>query len=182
MTKPAEFQESPYLAKVRLKIGARPDIMCHRQHAGTYCPPRKPDVFIKVAPDGIPDIIGVQMRRVKGDNIRLVETINPNSFNPHEREIDWFYGQMFAIETKSSEGRQRLEQMRWESSFVAMGGVYILAPAPRFDLIFAELGEEPDPECARVAQERFAILKAKVDEYEARSVRRAASHKDRKRR
>lgn len=161
--------ETPWLADVRVGLGARPDIYLWRQHAGLFIPypaaPGQPPT--QVAPDGTADIVGIQIRRVKQPNLRLIQAVNPDSMQPSEREVDYFYGAGFMIETKSSRGTQNLAQRRVESIWRAMGGDYILAPAADWKPIHAVLGAEPDPVCAKIAQERFATLRAVVDAWEA---------------
>lgn len=180
MPKPV-LPESPWLSEVRTGIGARPDIMCWRQHAGLFIPypGTKGLPPTRVAPDGVADIIGLQCRRVTRPNLRLVETINPLSFTPHEREVEHFYGAFFAIETKSSIGTQEISQRRFEAVVCAMHGDYILAPAAEWAPIHAVLGREPDPVCAEAAQAMFKELSAAVDAFEAAQKARAGKRKRR---
>lgn len=162
--------ESKWLAEVRLALGARPDLMLWRQHAGTFCPPSSPKVRVKVAPDGIADIMGCQARRVSGGNISVMETVRPDSMQPHERAIEWFYGQAIAIETKALRGRAEESQKEFEHAFRSAGGIYILAREGQWDVIYAALGEEADPVVAEKAQEVWEQI----------AQERAAAH-DRKR-
>jgi len=174
MTKKADHLETPWQRQVMKALGSRPDIMLWRQCAGKYHPPYHPKEFVQVAPDGIGDIMGLQIRRFDKPNARIIETVNPNAFNPHDREIQFFYAQPFAIETKSDTGKQLDSQRDFEDAFKTMGGVYIIAPAPHWETIWREFGTDPDPLCADEGQRRWRELKAIRDaETAARPVRNA---------
>lgn len=119
-------RESQLLAEVRLFLGQRQDIMAWRMNTGLFRsikngPGDKPRV-IRSNPTGTPDLIGVQAREVDA-----VDMINPDSFQPHEKKYTLVYGQAFAVETKTPEGRQRESQIRWQAAWEARGGIYILA-------------------------------------------------------
>lgn len=171
MTRKAEI---PWMVDVEKALGARPDIMLWRASGGIFCPPKKPKVFMRVGPDGIGDIMGVQLRRLDKPHTVIVETKNPHGFNPMERHIQFFYGQAFAIETKSDTGKQRESQENFEDAFTAMMGVYLVAPAGDWDTIWAEFGQEPDPLCAAEGERLWAEIKQRrQDDEAARPVRRA---------
>lgn len=143
--------ESPWLSKVRRTLGARPDICMWRSHAGTYAA-LDPNVKflkdapkIKVNPDGIGDLMGVQLRRVDVPNVTVTETVNPNSMQPMERPYDHWYGQAIAIETKAAKGKQRQTQLDFERAFRSCGGVYIVSHENQWDVLWHGLGREPDP-------------------------------------
>lgn len=128
--------ESKLLAAIRLAVGARPDFMLSRVNAGVYCAPDNSQVRIRTAPNGFPDIIGTQLRRVK--ITRKMES----TFGRYEDEIWRYYGQAIAIETKAPRGKQSEAQAAWQAAFEAVGGVYVL---PRsVEEVLAVLGEEPD--------------------------------------
>ena len=153
------MSESPWLAEVRRWLGTRPDIMGWRQHAGTFCPPNHPTTRVKVAPDGIGDIMCTQLRRVAGPNIRVMEIVNPDSMQPLERETEWYYGQSCAIETKARGKKQRESQEDFEDAFLSVGGVYIVAHEGQWEPLYATFGEQPDPACAGKWQELWERLK-----------------------
>lgn len=145
--------ESPWVAEVRRAIGSRPDIMLWRQHAGTYAVLDDTKLLrdakkIKVAVDGIADLMGVQLRKVHTDRISVMETVNPNSMQPHERSIEYWYGQAIAIEAKALKGRQRQTQLDFERAFTSCGGRYIVCHAGDWDSLWNEIGREPDPASA----------------------------------
>jgi hypothetical protein len=174
MTKVAQFAETPWQNAIRKALGSRPDIMLWRQHAGKFHPPYKAKQWVQVAPDGIGDIMGVQIRRLDNPHTVIVETKNPHGFNPMERHIEFFYGQAFAIETKSDTGKQEESQENFQDAFTAMMGRYIVAPAPQWEIIWNEFGQEPDPLCAAEGERLWAEIKRKRQEDEAnRPVRRA---------
>lgn len=163
----AKRAEIPWMVDVEKALGARPDIMLWRQHAGLWAPPYDPKRRVRVAPDGIADIMGVQLRRFNRPNCVITETTHPHSFQPHERYIQFFYGQAFAIETKSDTGKPEESQENFHDAFTAMMGVYIFAPAPRWDIIWAEFGQEPDPLCAEEGQRRWAEIRQQRQDEEA---------------
>ncbi len=150
------------MVDVEKALGARPDIMLWRQHAGLWAPPHNPKRRVQVAPDGIADIMGVQLRRFHKDHAKIIEIMRPNSFNPHEAEIQHFYGQAFAIETKGA-GKQRESQEHFEDGFTAMRGVYIVAPQGHWDVIWDTFGREPDLLCAAEGRRLWAEIKARRD-------------------
>lgn len=125
--------ESKFLAEVRLALGARHDIMMFRINTGVYGTEGNK---IRTAPNGTPDILGLQARRIK-----IVETIHPpDSFNPYQRERWIWHGQAFGIETKALKGKQSEAQRNFQTSWVARGGIYILARD--MDTIYRFLGED----------------------------------------
>jgi hypothetical protein len=174
MTKVAQFAETPWQKDVMKALGSRPDIMLYRDMGGTFCPVYKPKTFVEVGPVGIGDIMGVQVRRFDRQNCVITETVNPNGFNPMERQIQFFYGQAFAIETKSRTGNQEETQRDFQDAFTAMMGRYIVAPAPEWDIIWEEFGQEPDELCAAEGERLWSEIKRRRQEDEAnRPVRRA---------
>lgn len=162
------MSESPWLAEVRLWLGNRCDIMGWRQHAGTFCPPNHPTTRVKVAPDGIGDIMGVQLRRVSGPNISVMETVNPNSMQPLERQTELFYGRAFAIETKARGKKQRESQEEFEDAFLSVGGVYIVAHEGQWGVLHAAFGEEPDAACVEKWRDTWERLKREREERRAK--------------
>jgi hypothetical protein len=173
----AKRAEIPWMVDVEKALGARLDIMLWRQHAGLWAPPYDPKRRVQVAPDGIADIMGVQLRRFYNPNAKIIETVMHNVFQPHDRTIEHFYGQAFAIETKSEIGKQEDSQRDFEDAFTAMCGVYVVAPATRWDIIWDEFGREADPLCAAEGQRLWAEIKARRDEEEAAKPIRIARRK-----
>lgn len=116
-------KESTLLAKVRLAIGTRPDIMAFRVNTGVFRPLHGDQKrAIRSAPNGTPDLIGTQLCRIKAFHV-----VNEHSFQPHRKEYHFVYGQAFAIETKTAKGAQRKAQEDWQTAFERVGGLYILA-------------------------------------------------------
>lgn len=62
---PRKREESKLLAQIRLAVGARRDFLLARINVGIYAAPENPKVRIRSAPDGFPDLICTQLRRVK---------------------------------------------------------------------------------------------------------------------
>lgn len=134
-------RESPLSAEVRLAVGSRRDFLLARINTGVFLPidwmPGKPKRHIRSAPTGFPDLSGVQLRRT-----RTITTINPEGFNPLERQ-DWlYYGQTIYVETKSAKGEQRKQQQDWQEICESVGAIYILART--VDDVLRVLGPEPD--------------------------------------
>lgn len=146
MTKKAERYETPWQNDVELALGVRPDMVLWRQMTGKMCPPYKPNVFLQVAPDGLPDLVGFQIRRME-----VMETVNPDSFQPLDRLANKFYAAWLGIECKTDVGKQSPAQVQWQKIIRAHHGIYILAPNGRWDIIWRALGQEPDEACAEEA-------------------------------
>lgn len=133
--------ESRLLARIRLLVGARTDFLVTRINTGVFSAPGKlvhrdgndpltgekwaPQTtagrMIRSAPNGFPDLIGTQLRRV------MARHVQEHTFGRHERDYWHYYGQAIAIETKSSKGLLSDSQAAWKRSFEAMGGLYVLA-------------------------------------------------------
>lgn len=93
------------------------------------------------APDGSPDIRGVQLRRFKESSV-----VGPDSYHPFQR-LEWVYvGQSFAIETELKKGAKplNLQQLQWRDDFEAVGGLYIEAHTMA-DVVDALGVKEPQP-------------------------------------
>lgn len=155
--------ENPWKVDVEKALGSRPDIMLWNQQAGIWAPVSNTRLRVRVAPDGIGDIMGLQLRRFHKEHAKIIEIMRPHSFNPHEAEIQHFYGQAFAIETKDKGRTQRESQENFEDAFTAMHGVYIVAHLGRWDVIWDTFGREADPLCAAEGQRRWAEIKARRD-------------------
>lgn len=116
-------EESNLLARIRLAIGARTDFLVTRINTGVFSAPGDPKSRIRSAPNGFPDLIGTQLRRV------MCRRIREHTFGRHEEDIWHYYGQAVAIETKSTRGELSESQWAWKRSFESMGGLYVLARA-----------------------------------------------------
>ena len=128
--------ESKLLAAIRLAVGSRQDFLLSRVNAGVYAAPESPKVRIRTAPNGFPDIIATQLRRVK---VRMIQETN---FSRYESDEWHVYGQAIAIETKAPRGKQSEAQRDWQLAFEAVGGIYIL---PRsVEEVWAVLGPEDE--------------------------------------
>lgn len=149
----AKRTESPWLIDVELGLGSRPDIVLWRETNGVFARIDNPDAKIKVGTPGWPDLLGFQIRRY-GE----IFTAGKDSFTPVQMTRNRFYGQFFGIETKSSSGSQRAAQIQAEKIFRTLYGIYILAPAGDWAAIHAQLGAEPDEECADEADRLRAEL------------------------
>lgn len=118
---PRKREESTLLARIRLAVGSRPDFLLTRINTGVFSAPANPKTRIRSAPNGFPDLIGTQLRRI-------MEHINiETNFSRYEKD-QWFeFGQAIAIETKSRDGELSHDQMAWKKAFERVGGVYVLA-------------------------------------------------------
>lgn len=86
--------------------------------------------------DGVPPIIGTQLRRVTETEVR-----GPDSYHPFTYRGWKYYGQSFAVD-RAVRGKLNKEQLAWKADFELLGGVYVTAADMR-DVITA-LGNEPD--------------------------------------
>ncbi len=114
--------ESRLLAEIRVAVGSRPDFLLSRINTGVYAAPSAMKTRIRSAPNGFPDLIGTQLRRVL--TRRTVET----NFSRYEGPEYWHtYGQAIAVETKTVKGQLSQAQQAWALAFRKVGGIYILA-------------------------------------------------------
>lgn len=128
--------ESKLLAEIRLQVGSRKDFLINRINTGVFASPDNPKVRIRSAPDGFPDAIGTQIRRVK------VRKVVESNFSRYESDEWHVYGQAIAVETKSLRGPQREAQIAWQAAFERVGGIYILARS--VEDVLTVLGAEPE--------------------------------------
>lgn len=131
-TTPRKRDESKLLADIRLAVGARSDFLLTRINTGVF---QVQGGKVRSAPNGFPDMIGTQHRRVL-EHIR-VET----NFSLHEKQEWHAYGQAIAIETKTVKGRMSDAQKAWRAQFEKVGGIYVLARDVRD--VLEVLGPEP---------------------------------------
>lgn len=131
MTAPRKATESKLLAEIRLAVGARADFLIARINTGVYRAPYQ-TTRIRSAPNGFPDIIGTQLRR-------LAYTYRVHStFSAYEEQRWAYYGQSIAIETKAPKGKLSQAQMDWRDAFEKVGGIYLV---PRsVDEVLQEIG------------------------------------------
>ena len=113
-------EESNLLAQIRLKFGARPDILMVRINTGVF--DAKGGYKVRSAPNGYGDLQLVQRRRVWRKVTRGV-----NSFMPHDEESWFYYGQAIYIETKTTKGKMTKDQINFMNAAMAVGAEYILA-------------------------------------------------------
>lgn len=134
--KPRKAEESRLLAQIRIAVGARSDFLIARINTGVYSAPSSPKTRIRSAPNGFPDVIGTQLRRI-------AYTHRTNmTFSQHEEQRWAYWGQSIAIETKAMKGKLSKDQMNWRDAFERVGGIYIV---PRsVDDVLEVLGNEPD--------------------------------------
>ena len=90
--------EAAIQQNIRLALGMREDIMMFRINVGKFRPLDGGPRVIQSAPEGTPDLLGV---------------ISP--------------GRAFAIEVKTSKGKQGIAQVAWQNAWEKRGGIYILA-------------------------------------------------------
>lgn len=114
-------EESNLLARIRLAVGSRPDFLVTRINTGVFSAPGDAASRIRSAPNGFPDLIGTQLRRIFARRVR------EHTFGRHEEDYWHYYGQAIAIETKSQRGALSDDQRAWRTAFESMGGVYLLA-------------------------------------------------------
>ena len=134
---PEKTREAPFLAQARMHIGSRRDCMVLRINTGVLEAPGKPGSRIRTAPTGTHDLLICQLRRLP-----VRETVNPNWFNPHERTVWHYYGQFVSLETKSMTGTARKQQIAFQDSLIARGGISVFVRT--LDEIDAILGPLPD--------------------------------------
>lgn len=134
--KPRAKEESRLLADIRIAVGARADFLVTRINTGVYAAPGKPRQRIRSAPNGFPDLIGTQLRRVLEMHRR------EHTFGKHEEERVHTYGQTIAIETKAKDGELSDEQRLFRRALEAAGGIYIVARS--VDDVLAVLGDVPE--------------------------------------
>lgn len=90
--------ESELLGKLRLALGCVPGVLLLRINTGVFRPIHgAQDRRIRSAPNGTPDLLGIA------------------------------YAVPLAIETKSARGPQRKAQEDFETAWIKVGGIYILA-------------------------------------------------------
>lgn len=93
------------------------------------------------APDGSPEIRGVQLRRLKETSV-----VGGDGYHPFNK-IEWVYvGQSFAIETEFQKSKNPLSkaQLAWRDAFENVAGLYIEARS--LDDVTEVLGsKEPQP-------------------------------------
>lgn len=127
--------EAVLKANIFMAVGSRIDFMVWNNPVG-LATPIGTERLVKFGVAGAADILGCLLRRVKAMTV-----INPDGFNPLERQ-DWhFYGQMVCIETKSRTGRQRTGQVNFQHAVESVGGIYILART--VEDVLSVLGPEP---------------------------------------
>ena len=90
--------EAAIQQSIRLALGMREDIMMFRINVGKFRPLDGGPRVIQSAAEGTPDLLGV---------------ISP--------------GRAFAIEVKTSKGKQGIAQVAWQNAWEKRGGIYILA-------------------------------------------------------
>ncbi len=132
--------ESQLLAEIRLAVGARPDFLLTRVNTGVYAVPGKPGAAggrVRSAPNGFPDLIGTQLRRI------MYRHIVNSTFSTYEEDRWHYYGQAIAIETKAKRGEMSEAQLAWRAAFERVGGVYILARDVQE--VYMVLGGDPEP-------------------------------------
>lgn len=118
---PRKREESTVLARIRLACGSRADFLLTRINTGVYAAPGKPAQRIRSAPNGFPDLIGTQLRRV------LEMYRREHTFGAHEVERWHVYGQAIAVETKAKNGELSDEQRLFRAAFERVGGIYVVA-------------------------------------------------------
>lgn len=129
-------EESTLLARIRLAIGARPDVLAARINTGVFAAPADPKQRIRSAPNGYPDLPITQSRRIM-QHIR-----KETNFSLYEKD-EWFeYGQSIFIETKSKNGKLSADQKNFKRAAEAVGAIYI-APTTVEEVIDL-LGPVPD--------------------------------------
>lgn len=133
--------ESTLLAQVRLAVGARPDFLVTRINTGVFevATPTGRNARVRSAPDGFPDLIGTQLRRIQAR--KTVE----GGFMRHDKDYWQYYGQAIAIETKAPKGTLSEAQENWRAAFERVGGVYIVARS--VDDVLHELGYDVPEWC-----------------------------------
>lgn len=137
VVKPATAsRESTVLARIRIEVGSRADFLLTRINTGVFSAPRNPKSRIRSAPNGFPDLIGTQLRRV------LEHYKNEHTFGAFEQDRWHAYGQTIAIETKSKDGELSDEQRLFRQALEAVGGIYVLARS--VDDMLAVLGPVPE--------------------------------------
>jgi hypothetical protein len=149
----AKRTESPWKADVMIGLGSRPDIVLWNETIGNFHPIDRPEAIVKVGTPGWPDLMGFQIRRYDEPY-----TAQPGGFQPVQQIRARFYAQVFGIETKSSSGQQRDNQIQAEKIFRAHYAIYILASAGDWAAIHSQLGAEPDDLCAEEADRMRAEL------------------------
>lgn len=132
---PRKREESRLLAEIRLAIGARPDVLIARINTGVYAAPGN-GARVRSAPNGFPDLICTQKRHV------MVHIRRETNFQIYEKNVDHYYGQSIAIETKTLKGRLSEAQCAWRDQFTAVGGIYIVPTS--VDHVIAVLGDVPE--------------------------------------
>ena len=125
------------LARIRLAVGARQDFLVTRINTGVFKvdAPGGREGRVRSAPDGFPDLIGTQLRRI------AAKQTTEGGFMKYEREYWEYVGQAIAIETKAKDGRLSTPQQNWRDAFRRVGGIYVLAKSS--DDVYAVLGYEP---------------------------------------
>lgn len=130
--------ESTLLARIRLAVGSRPDFLVTRINTGVYAAPGHPEQRVRSAPNGFPDLIGTQLRRV----LEHVVVGGEQAMMRYEKDEWRVYGQAIAVETKSTRGELSDAQIAWRDAFERVGGVYVLARS--VDDVYAVLGYQAE--------------------------------------
>lgn len=131
-------REAPFQSAARVLIGSRRDCFILRINTGVFQPiDGDQNRKIRSAPTGTHDLLVCQLRRVM-----LPVTINPGGFTPHQTEQPFYYGQFISFETKSLTGPARKQQLAFQDSLIARGGISVFVRTEQE--ILDVLGPEPD--------------------------------------
>ena len=112
---------------IRLALGMRDDIFMFRINVGVFRPLHGDQKrAIRSAPDGTPDLLGVQM--VRGCIITAEHRFGaPIDGSLGDIIMPETIGRAFAIEVKTAKGQQREAQKNWQKAWEKRGGIYVLA-------------------------------------------------------
>lgn len=124
---PRKREETDLLQRIRLAIGARPDVLAARINTGVFLAPDGSKRRIRSAPTGYPDLPITQLRRV----LEHVIVGGEQSMMRYEKDEWRVYGQSIFIETKRPKtkdgraGELTTEQEDFRAAAERVGAIYI---------------------------------------------------------